>query len=262
LTASSAGHEGERAQHACGSGGRRFIGQENPKQPHNSSSRLPSTGGGKLRVSATRTLHVAALVGCAAALWAGTPGGEAPGPVSSAYLRNQLVRFHLAPVEGGQQPFSIGPWQFGARVSDRKPRDKRLNLYLVAPGTQHHAEGQEEFDHNDVINALPPGEAMVEWDVYWVIVLDPSLGRDLRSEQDLIVEAQAGFVPGDLFEFQDIPGQAFLRAFLEIDALDGLAPYRRRDGRLPRLIIVPAGFAIRARAALPEAESDATAAQK
>jgi hypothetical protein len=207
---------------------------------------------------------VAALVGCAAVLWAGTPSADPPGPLSAAYLRNQLVRFRLSPLEKGQQPFSIGPWQFGGRVSDHKPRDKRLNFYLVAPGTQHHAEGYEEFDHNDVINALPSTDAVVEWDVYWVIVLDPSLGRDLRSEQDLIVEAQEGFVPGDLFEFQDIPGQAFLRAFLEIDALDGLAPYQRRDGRLPRLIIVPAGFAIRARAALPEAESEnaATAAQK
>jgi hypothetical protein len=188
-------------------------------------------------------------LGCAAALWAGSPGAEAPRPVSTAYLRNQLVSFHLAPVEKGQHPFSIGPWQFGARVSDRKPRDKRLNLYLVAPGTQQHAEGYEEFDHNDVINALPPADAVVEWDVYWVIVLDPALRQDLRSEQDLIVEAQEGFVPGDLFEFQDLPGQAFLRGFLEIDSLAGLAPYRRTDGELPRVIIVPAGFAIRASAA-------------
>ena len=203
-------------------------------------------------------------MGCAAALWAGSPGVEAPHPASAAYLRNQLVSFYLAPVEKGQQPFSIGPWQFGVRVSDRKPRDKRLNLYLVAPGTQHHAEGYEGFDHNDVINALPPADAVVEWDVYWAIVLDPELRQDLRSEQDLIVEAQEGFVPGDLFEFQDIPGQGFLRAFLEIDSLDGLAPYRRKDGALPRVIIVPAGFAIRARAALPETESEnaATAAQK
>ena len=203
-------------------------------------------------------------MGCAAALWAGTPSADPPSSVSSVYLRNQRVSFRLTPVEKGQRPFSIGPWQFGVRVSDRKPRDKRLNLYLVAPGTQHHAEGREEFDHNDVINALPPGDAVVEWDVYWAIVLDPALRQDLRSEQDLIVKAQEGFVPGDLLEFQDIPGQGFLRAFLEIDSLDGLAPYRRRDGQLPRVIIVPAGFAIRASAALPEAESKdaATAAQK
>jgi len=240
------------------------MGEEDPKQPHNGGSRLPSTGGGKLRVSATRILRFAGLVGCATALWASAPSADPPSSVSAVYLRGQPVDFHLASAGQGQQPFSIGPWQFGARVSDRKPRDKRLNLYLVAPGTQHHAEGYEEFDHNDVINALPPGDATVEWDVYWAIVLDPTLRQDLRSEQDLIVRAQEGFVPGDLFEFQDIPGQAFLRAFLEIDSLDGLAPYQRRDGQLPRVIIVPAGFAIRASAALPEAENGnaATAAQK
>ena len=195
---------------------------------------------------------MAALVGCAAALWAGTPSAEPPDQVATAYLRNQLVSFNLAPAEKGQQPFSIGPWQFGARVSDRKPRDKRLNLYLVAPGTQHHAEGFEEFDHNDIINALPPEGAVVEWDVYWAIVLDPALREDLRSEQDLIVKAQQEFTPGDLFEFQDVPGQAFLRAFLNVDSLAGLAPYRGNDGRLPRVIIVPAGFAVRASAAPPE----------
>jgi hypothetical protein len=163
-----------------------------------------------------------------------------------------LVSFNLAPVQRGQQPFSVGPWQFGARVSDRKPRDARLNLYLVSPGTQHQAEGHEDFDHNDVINALPPEGAVVEWDVYWAIVLDPGLREDIRSERELIVEAQEGFTPGDLMEFRDLPGQAFLREFLKMDSLDDLAPYRLNDGRLPRVIIVPAGFAVRASAAPPE----------
>lgn len=242
--------------------GEKFIGGKDPKRPHNGGSRLPSTGGGKLRVSATRVLQVAAGLGCAAALWAGTPSADAPGSLSTAYLRNQLVRFHLAPLERGQQPFSIGPWRFGARISDRKPRDHRLNLYLVAPGTQHQAEGFAEFDHNDVINALPREGVVAEWDVYWAIVLDPGLREELRDEHDLIVEAQKAFVPGDLFEFQDIPGAAFLRTFLAIDSLDGLAPYRLKDGRLPRVIIVPAGFAIRASAgepAGPEAEAPAAA---
>lgn len=196
------------------------------------------------------------MVVCAALLRAGTPTAAPSNQVSGAYLRDQLVHFTLAPLEKGQQPFSVGPWQLGARVSDRKPRDKRLNLYLVCPGTQHHAEGYEEFDHNDIINDLPPEGTVVEWDVYWAIVLDPALRQDLRSEQELIVEAQEGFLPGDLFEFRDIPGQAFLRAFLDIGSLDGLASYRLKDGRLPRVIIVPAGFAIRASAAPPEAAGE------
>jgi len=52
------------------------------------------------------------------------------------------------------------------------------------------------------------------------------------------------------------------RILLLIDSLDGLAPYRLKDGRLPRVIIVPAGFAIRASAgerAGPEAEAPAAA---
>lgn len=199
-------------------------------------------------------------MGCAAALWAGTPGDEPPDQVSTAYLRGQLVNFNLAPLEKGQQPFTIGPWRFPARVSDRKPRDHRLNLYLVAPGTQHHAEDYPEFDHNDIINALPPEGAVVEWDVYWAIVLDPSLREELRGEQELIVEAQRGFVPGDLFEFQDVPGQAFLRTFLSVDSLDGLVRYRLKDGHLPRVIIVPAGFAIRASAAEPSSPQTEPAA--
>jgi hypothetical protein len=199
-------------------------------------------------------LRPAILLGCAAVLWAGTPSVEPPSSTSTAYLRDQLVRFNLAPIQKGQQPFSFGPWRFGGRVSDRKPRDARLNLYLVSPGTLHQAEGYEDFDHNDIINALPPEGAVVEWDVYWVIVLDPALREDIRSEQELIVQAQEGFTPGDLFEFQDVPGHAFLRAFLNTDSLDGLAPYRLKDGRLPRVIIAPAGFAIRASADAPPAD--------
>ena len=202
--------------------------------------------------SATRVLRAAILVGCAAALWAGTTRATPPGSISTAYLRDQLVQFNLAPLQKGQQPFAFGPWQFGVRVLDRKPRDARLNLYLVFPGALHQAAGFEDFDHNYIINALPPEGAMVEWDVYWVVVLDPALRQELRSEQEMILQAQEGFTPGDLYEFRDAPGHAFLHAFLKIDSLDDLAPYRLKDGRLPRMIIVPAGFAVRASAAPPE----------
>lgn len=204
--------------------------------------------------SATRVLRAAILLGLAAALWAEMPGATPPSPISTAYLRERLVRFDLTPLQKGQQPFAFGPWQFGARVFDRKPRDNRLNLYLVFPGKLHQAEGYADFDHNDIINALPPEGASVEWDVYWVILLDPALREDIRSEREMILQAQEGFTPGDLFEFQDVPGHAFLSAFLNIDSLDDLASYRLQDGRLARIIIVPAGFAVRASAAAPEAE--------
>lgn len=212
--------------------------------------------------SATGVLRAAILLGFAAALWAGTPSAEPPSSISTAYLRDQLVTFSLAPTQKGQQPFAFGPWQFGVRVSDRKPRDHRLNLYLVFPGTLHQAEGFQDFDHNDIINALPPEGRVVEWDVYWVVVLDPELQEDIRSEREMILQAQEGFTPGDLFEFRDVPGSAFLRAFLNIDSLEDLAQYRLKDGRLPRMIILPAGFAVRASAAPSEAGPGAVQAAR
>src|SRR5688572_11600273 len=162
--------------------------------------------------------------------------------IDSAYFEGRLVRFHIAPVEKGQRVFTLGPWQFGARIADSKPRDQRLNLYLIAPGRQHAAEGHAELDHNDVINAVPKDGKVVEWDVFWAIVLDPKLKTDLRNEHDLLALAQRRFIPGDLFEFRDIPGHRFLREFLKVGSLAGLEKHRGRSRSLPRLIIVPAGF--------------------
>lgn len=172
--------------------------------------------------------------------------------IDSAYFEGKLVKFQIAPVEKGQRTFMLGPWQFGARIADNKPRDKRLNLYLVAPGKQHEAEGFDHFDHNDVINAIPENGKIVEWDVFWAVVLDPKLKADLRNEHDLLEQAQRRFVPGDLFEFDDIPGREFLRAFLKTDSLARLEKHRGRDRSLPRLIIVPAGFAVRASVEVPD----------
>lgn len=180
------------------------------------------------------------------------------GEIESAYLDETLVEFTISEPAKGEREFRMGPWKFGTRVAGgAKPRDKRLNLYLVSPGKQHRAEGLADFDHNDVINALPVKEGPVEWDVYWAIVLDPALTQDLRSERALLLQAQERFDPGDLFEFEDLPGRAMLRTFLHVKDLTGLARFRSADGRLPRLIIHPAGFAVRAAAA-----AAAPAAQK
>ncbi|MDP9268347.1 MAG: hypothetical protein M3P27_08505 [Acidobacteriota bacterium] len=157
----------------------------------------------------------------------------------------------------GAKPMTLGPWRLGTRVLDTKPRDQRLNLYIVAPGTQYHLDGAEDFDHNAIINALPePGKSR-EYDVYWALVLDPHLHTDFRNERDLIVAAQASFVPGDLFEFEDVPAAAFLRNFLKLGSLEDLQRYRRKNRALPRVIIVPAGLAITA-AAPPAAPEPAT----
>jgi hypothetical protein len=178
------------------------------------------------------------------------------GQIESAYFQGRLVRFELAPVEEGEKPFTLGPWRFGALVAT-KPHDKRLNLYLVAPGRQHRTAGWEEYDHNDVINALPPGGAVREWDVYWAIVLDPALRQELREERELLLQAQAWFRPGDLFSLEDVPGRVFLGRFVGVHSVRELQRFRRRDRLLPRLIIVPAGFAIRASAYETEAEDAA-----
>jgi hypothetical protein len=172
------------------------------------------------------------------------------GEIDSAWYQGRLVRFELAPLEGGEEPFLMGPWRFGARVAT-KPHDRRLNLYLAAPGTQHRTPGWEAYDHNDVINALPPEGALREWDVYWAVVLDPALQPELRSERDLLLEAQAGFRPEEGFSLEQAPGHAFLKRFVGVRSMRELERYRRRDGTLPRLIIAPAGFAIRGRAFAP-----------
>lgn len=173
-------------------------------------------------------------------------------PVTSAYYEGKAITLTLAPAADSRRAVLLGPWDFGERVSDPKPRDKRLNFYLACPGRQHHAEGWEEYDHNLIVNALSPEGQSGEWDVYYAIVLDPTLREDLRRERQLLLAAQSRFLPGDLYELDDAPGAAFLRLFLHINDLEDLGPYRRRDGSLPRLILVRAGLAVRASAVSPE----------
>jgi hypothetical protein len=194
--------------------------------------------------------RAACLLLCAA--WLAASADDST-QIDSAYIDGRVVSFALAPVGRGQRTVRVGPWRFGPRVENPKPRDKRLNLYLVAPGDQHHTAAAPEFDHNDVINALPADGAMVEWDVYWAIVLDPRTQQALHSERELLLLAQQRFLPNDLFEFDDAPGHVFLREFLKVQALPGLDRFRDRNRTLPRLLIVPAGFAVRAAAREREA---------
>ena len=185
---------------------------------------------------------------CAGAVSAAAPAAT-PAPelrsLAAVYLHGEPVRLE---VPEGPKPATLGPWRLGTRVLDPKPRDKRLNLYVVAPGTQYHLDGAEDFDHNAIINALPEPGRSREYDVYWALVLDPRLHADFRNERDLIVAAQASFMPGDLFEFDDVPADGVLRGILKMDSLEDLQRYGRKNGTLPRLVIVPAGFAITAAA--------------
>ena len=152
-----------------------------------------------------------------------------------------------------QKLLHAGPWLIGARSND-KPRDGRLNVYLVAPGTQWHSDKAPQFDHNLVINALPKdSESAAEWDVYLAVILDPTLDIDVRSERDLILNRQQSFTPPEDYSFNSIPGVAFLREFLKFQSLSDLEGFRRNDGTLPRLVLVPAKAMVRASATeIPE----------
>ena len=175
---------------------------------------------------------------------------EARGEIDSAYFDGNAVAFTVVSKSGHKPVLDIGPWHYGERVRDARPKDVRPNVYLVSPGQQHHNDLREQFDHNTVINLLPASDVPAEWDVYWAIVLDPALHHDFRSERELLLAAQSEFTPGDLFEFSDVPGRAFLRSFLLIDSLGKLKRFRHKNGRTPRLVIVRAGFTIRATAGL------------
>ena len=179
---------------------------------------------------------------CAGALLGASPAPETR-PLEGVYLDGQVVRLDVA---DGPKPMLVGPWRIGARVQDPKPRDQRLNLYIVAPGAQYHVDAQDDFDHNVIVNAMPDPGLSRQYDVYWALVLDPHLHADFKGEKQLLLAAQANFTPGDLFEFDDVPADAFLRTFLKADSLADLAQYRRKRGTLPRILIVPAGFAVTA----------------
>lgn len=170
-------------------------------------------------------------------------------PVQTVYLEGVLVKWQPEKAAKRQTLLHAGPWLIGPRTKD-KPRDGRLNLYIVTPGTQRHDDEVPDWDHNLIINALPRKEdSVAEWDVYVAIVLDPALQQDIRTERELILARQQSFMPGEDFDFSNIPGQAFLRQFLKFESLSDLEGFRRSDGTLPRLVMVPAGAMIRATAA-------------
>ncbi len=167
----------------------------------------------------------------------------------TAYFEGRTVDFRTAPPAPGQRALKLGPWRFGAHTAHATPRDKRPNLYLVAPRGSDPLGGKA-VAATAVINTVPLDNAAVDWDVYWVLVLDPQAQQDFRSERELLLTAQNEFQPDEGFAFHDIPSGAFLRRYLKINSLEGLEKYRRHSGNLPQLLIVPAGFTVRASAEL------------
>jgi hypothetical protein len=154
---------------------------------------------------------------------------------------------------GTHKMAGLGPWNLGERVAEDKPIDKRLNLYVVAPGTQYRAPGKADYDHNLIVNKYTVDGKPRDWDVFWCFILDPTLRPDLRSERELLLSKHQTFRPGKMFEFKNIPSHALLAERLSIKSMADLRRYRRKDGSLPRLLILPARLAVRATAAVPGA---------
>ena len=117
-----------------------------------------------------------------------------------------------------------------------KPLDKRLNLYLVLPGGQYRSPDHPQYDHNRVVNKYTVDGKPREWDIFYCLVLDPTLTADLRSERDLLVGAHQSFQPTRNFSVQDLPTRAVMAEKLSVTSLEGLARFRRKDGSLPRLL--------------------------
>ncbi|HEY5029846.1 MAG TPA: hypothetical protein VIK39_15670 [Candidatus Angelobacter sp.] len=159
---------------------------------------------------------------------------------------------------GSRRMASVGPWNLGERVAEDKPIDKRLNLYVVVPGTQYRAPGKTDYDHNLVINKYTVDGKARDWDIFWCFILDPTLRPDLRSERELLLGKHQTFRPATLFEFRDIPSHTLLAERLSIRSMGDLHRFREKDGSLPRLVILPARLVVRATAALRDAVPEPT----
>jgi hypothetical protein len=202
-------------------------------------------------VLTSSVLQLARIGILAATVVVASPVQEGPKPLS-VYYQTANIQFSVETATG-RAAAGLGPWMFGKRLHEGKPLDKRLNLYVVVPGRQYHSATNPEYDHNLVINALTHEKAR-EWDIFWCFVLDPRLSDDFRSEHDLLLAAQQTFVPADLFDVEDIPGHEVLREKADIESLPDLRRYRRKNGLLPRLLILPAHLAVSATAENPTTE--------
>jgi len=148
---------------------------------------------------------------------------------------------------GTHRMAKYGRWDFGERLKDERLRfDRRLNLYVVVPGSQYHSLLHRRYNHTLVINKYTIDGKPREWDVFWCLVLDPKLKSDIRSENDLLVAAQETFQPSSDFTVRKAPSHTAMAQELNVKNVVDLNRFRRKDGSLPRLLIVPAHLAVRA----------------
>lgn len=199
------------------------------------------------------TRHI--KTGAKVALFASALGfaGPEPAPPKSfnAYHDGDNIVFSPE-TTGSRRLASFGPWNLGERLSEGKPMDNRLNLYVVIPGGQYRSSAHPEYDHNRIVNKYTVDGKARDWDIFYCFVLDPSLTDDIRSESDLLMAAHQTFQPADLYDVGDAPGSATLAEKVGISSLADLRKFRRKNGTLPRLIIVPARLAVRATAEQPD----------
>jgi hypothetical protein len=164
------------------------------------------------------------------------------------FHEGELLKIQFGAPQAKAKALTVGPWRLGAPLripkvgKADKPSDNRLTLYFVVPGTQFQSAASPSLDHNLIVNTSPAADDPVdaEFDLFWVMVLDPRLKADAKGESEIISLAQERFVPGDLFSLDDAPGAALLREMLKADSLLDLRKYREKDGSLPRILIVPA----------------------
>jgi hypothetical protein len=168
----------------------------------------------------------------------------------NVYYESSIINFSLESPDG-KHPAALGPWNFGELLREDKPLDKRLNLYVLVPGTQYHSAARPEYDHSLVVNSLTH-EKEREWDIYWCFILDSRLTTELHSEKELLAAAQQSFRPADLFDVEDIPAHEMLSEKTGVRSFEDLRQFRHKDGTLPRLLILPAHLAVRAMAGMPE----------
>jgi hypothetical protein len=202
-------------------------------------------------------LRAVSIIAISAAAFAATASmREAVKPFSVYHDGDDLI--FTPEAAGSRRMASVGPWNLGQRVAEDKPIDKRLNLYVVVPGTQYRAPGKTDYDHNLVINKYTVDGKARDWDIFWCFILDPTLRPDLRSERELLLAKHQTFRPATLFEFRDIPSHMLLAERLSIRSMDDLHRFREKDGSLPRLVILPARLVVRATAALRDAVPEPT----
>lgn len=169
--------------------------------------------------------------------------------LEQGYYAGDLVRLHAAPSQASESYVTVGPWSLGPRVATQ-PSDKRPNLYFVVPGSLYQIAEYPAYSHSLILSSAP--DDAKDFDIYWAVILDPSLKEDFTSEKELLLATQETFTPGEDFSFTQIPSAGFLRTFLKVNSLSELDKYKRPDGGLPRIAIITAHKAVRISVEKPE----------